>query len=160
MAVGLRHCTNSCLFPLLGTANARFGTLEHRATGVWQPGVSQWICWATLSWSLTSSLLLCSPWTTFPLYHNTSTLGIKREELSKLLATLEAVKRIRPNQGKAFTVGSHSEVIPSHGEPYVGHQKAFHCCPAREQEQREQPKAPQSKSSHCSGAGFAQTHLS
>lgn len=29
-----------------------------------------------------------------------------------------------------FTIGSHSEVIPSHGKNYVGHQKVFHCCPA------------------------------
>lgn len=107
-----------------------------------------------------------SPCTTFPLYYNTSTLGIKREKLSKLLVVLKPVKRIQPKQGKAFTTGSHSEVIPSHGENYVGHQKVFHCCPAgaavahRAREKgREQPKSPRLQMQSLQRDQF-QVHLS
>lgn len=124
-----------CLFPLLGTANAGFGTLtqNHWSSAAWSqsqsPGGSA--VHSQLATHLISTPLQAheSPCTTFPLYYNTLTLGIKREKLSKLLAMLEQVKRTQPNQGKAFTMGSHSEVIPSHGENYVGHQKVFHCCP-------------------------------
>lgn len=160
MAVGLRLCTHCCFFSLLGAANAGFGTQaqQHR---VGQPGVSSQLppsppvdllCRSQLAKNLISTPLQAheSPCTTFPLCYNTSTLGIKREKLSKLLAMLEPVKRIQPNQGKAFTMGSHSEVIPSHGENYVGHQKAFHWCPAgaaaahgARAKGREQPKSPE-----------------